>query len=162
MRAIKAGIGLSDRERGAGTSFNDLFAVAENSVKALCPNCLFRYPLLTSPIRSLTTTATTTLQHTLRQCAQHRHSHHLLRSLLVPDRHHRRRRRHRGRRRRHAPGLREVVERGKAAECRLKSLRGRGHAHHAAQPHSKSASIHAHLRMLASSSSSGGGRFGRE
>jgi hypothetical protein len=33
MGAIKAGIGLSDRERGAGASFNELFAVAENSVK---------------------------------------------------------------------------------------------------------------------------------
>ena len=52
VRAIKAGIGLSDRERAAGALFNELFAVAENSVQLsarvafsgislTCPNLLY-------------------------------------------------------------------------------------------------------------------------
>ena len=110
---------------------------------------------------------TTLLKYTPCQRTQHRYSDNLLPFLFAHDRGHRhRRRRRRSRRRRWhlliAARLRQVIDGGEAAERRLESLRGRRHAD-ASQPDSKSArSFHAHLRTLASSSSSGGGRLSRE
>ena len=166
-------------ERGAGALFNELFAVAEKS-EQLSSRFAFLGNLFEIPNWVLLDSALSlflnyidlshprpVLKYTLRQRTQHRYRHNLLWFLFVHDRSHRHRRRWRRSRRRRwhlliAPRLCQVVDGGEAAERRLESLGGRRHAD-AGQPDLKSArSFHAHLRTLASSSSSGGGRLGRE